>query len=319
MTDYSQGHDPTAVMGRRIGAFIVDTVILYAIYGVVWRLTSDLTEAPSGIKDCVGFSSNTYGCAQVNNSVYLFKNTSLLYGSLATLAYVVVMFWVIQGITGATLGKALFGVRVVNDRGTGPGIGRAIIRSLLMIVDAFCFYLVGLVSAFTSKGHRRVGDMAARTFVVGSKDRGRPVVVPGLAAGAGAPAAAPAGATTAYPPGGYGTGYTPAPATMPTAPPTTGAPSTPPPSTPPTPGTPAGPPPGTPPGADAAGAAVVGGAAAAATTPTTPTTPATPAPPSAPSDQPQWDPQRNAYIQFDPSTQRWMQFDDAAQQWRPMS
>jgi len=232
VTDYSQGHDPTAVMGRRIGAFIVDWVILYAIYGVVWRLTSDLTEAPSFIKDC-SLITNA-GCINLNEHVYVFKNSSVLYGSLAALAYVVVMFWVIQGLTGATIGKALFGVRVVNDNGTGPGIGRAIVRSLLMIIDGFCFYIVGLVLALATKGHRRLGDMAAKTFVVGTKDRGRPVIVPGLAAaGPGAAVgAAGAGAAAAYPAGGYGTGYTPAPSTMPTAPPAAGAPSTPPPSTP---------------------------------------------------------------------------------------
>ena len=33
---------------------------------------------------------------------------------------------------------------------------------------------------------------------------------------------------------------------------------------------------------------------------------------------PQWDPQRNAYIQWDPAGNRWMQYDDTAKEWKPL-
>lgn len=34
---------------------------------------------------------------------------------------------------------------------------------------------------------------------------------------------------------------------------------------------------------------------------------------------PQWDPQRNAYIQWDPNGNRWMQYDDATKEWKPIA
>lgn len=43
---------------------------------------------------------------------------------------------------------------------------------------------------------------------------------------------------------------------------------------------------------------------------------APPGPPAA--DGPQWDAQRQAYIQWDPAGNRWMQYDDGAGEWKPL-
>lgn len=42
-------------------------------------------------------------------------------------------------------------------------------------------------------------------------------------------------------------------------------------------------------------------------------------PVAAPAPGPQWDAQRNAWLQYDPAQQRWLQFDDATQQWMPLT
>ena len=42
-------------------------------------------------------------------------------------------------------------------------------------------------------------------------------------------------------------------------------------------------------------------------------------PAAAPAPGPQWDAQRNAWVQYDPAQQRWLQFDDARQQWMPLT
>src|SRR5699024_12932 len=91
-------------------------------------------------------------------------------------------------------------------------------------IDTLCFFLPGAILVFTTKGHRRLGDMAAGTFVVSKQAVGTPPHVPGVTApewpaaggygagygaGAGAWGAGGYGAPGGYGPGagaGYGTG-----------------------------------------------------------------------------------------------------------------
>jgi len=73
--------------------------------------------------------------------------------------------WLLEASFGATLGKAIVGIRVVRitDRNALSALA---IRNLLRIVDGFGFYLVGAVVAGCSSLHRRVGDMCAGTAVI---------------------------------------------------------------------------------------------------------------------------------------------------------
>ncbi len=72
-----------------------------------------------------------------------------------------------EGYRGQTVGKMLFGIRVVReDRGGVPGLKAAAIRSLLRVVDGLFGYLVGFVAVVASAKNQRLGDMAARTLVV---------------------------------------------------------------------------------------------------------------------------------------------------------
>ena len=41
-------------------------------------------------------------------------------------------------MTGATLGKAIFGIRTVDEQGNAPGLGKQFIRGVLWIVDGLC-------------------------------------------------------------------------------------------------------------------------------------------------------------------------------------
>lgn len=94
------------------------------------------------------------------------------------------MLVVLQGLTGWTIGKLLTGVRVVREDGRPPGLAKAFARWFLWIVDAFPYFLplLGPIVALTTQGHRRVGDMVAKTFVVRRSAAGSPVAVPGLTA-----------------------------------------------------------------------------------------------------------------------------------------
>jgi len=73
---------------------------------------------------------------------------------------------VCEAATGATLGKRMVGIRVVDEDGDRLTLGASIIRNLLRLVDALFFYLVGFLFAVTSNRGQRLGDRAAHTIVV---------------------------------------------------------------------------------------------------------------------------------------------------------
>ncbi len=71
---------------------------------------------------------------------------------------------------GATPGKRLMGIAVVNDDGTPVTWGPSIVRNLLRAADMFpLIYLVGLSSMMLNKQFKRLGDLAAGTLVIHRK------------------------------------------------------------------------------------------------------------------------------------------------------
>ena len=83
---------------------------------------------------------------------------------IAMLAY----YGVTEALTGRTLGKAVFRLRVVNVADNAPANpGQILIRTLLRLIDGLpLLYLTGFVCAAASKRTARVGDLAARTAVI---------------------------------------------------------------------------------------------------------------------------------------------------------
>jgi uncharacterized RDD family membrane protein YckC len=71
-----------------------------------------------------------------------------------------------EALTGATIGKGMVGIRVVDEHGEHPSLGAAIGRNLLRPVDGLFFYLVGAIFALASPRRQRLGDRAAHTVVV---------------------------------------------------------------------------------------------------------------------------------------------------------
>jgi uncharacterized RDD family membrane protein YckC len=203
--------DPTAVMGRRTGAWVVD-VLLYLVLMAFLGPTplsplAEYHEVPAGFAfdeacDAVEQQDDdVVGCLLIDDRVYSTDTTDAIVAALVALAWFLLIYGALQGTKGVTPGKALFGVQVVDEQGAPPGVGKSLLRTLLWVVDGapWCVPLVGFIAALTSAGHRRIGDMAAKTFVVGKADAGRPVVVPGLTTGhTGGYPGAPG------PPGGYG-------------------------------------------------------------------------------------------------------------------
>ena len=90
---------------------------------------------------------------------------SLLVAESLNSAVLFLYLWVLEASFGATLGKAMVGIRVVRTMDCNPFSAFAI-RNLLRIVDGLGFYLMGAVIAGCSKIHRRLGDICANTAVI---------------------------------------------------------------------------------------------------------------------------------------------------------
>jgi uncharacterized RDD family membrane protein YckC len=235
VTAFQAQSDPTAVIGRRIGAAAVDWIIVIVVWGALFAtmvdgmnaegvdLCADVFSESDFFDDDFGTSSTStqsdiQACSRDGALIIVSEGDSLILDQddlnligLLTLGYEVLVFGLWQGLAGATPGKLLFGIRTVKDDGGAPGIGRALLRWVLWIVDALPYVcilpLVGIITASASKGHRRVGDMAAKTFVIDKSSFGQPVVVPGLTGPAATPQAwDPTGAiaSPAAQPGGAG-------------------------------------------------------------------------------------------------------------------
>lgn len=175
-----RGADPTDVMGRRIGAYLIDAVIFGVIAALI--LVPALPTAnrvPSGTTSCqqLEVEGRTTGRFCSDNGVTVSYVPKSAFSHYIRLIWIVqILEWIgayvlLQGIVGASPGKLLLGLRVVKPNGELAGLGRCFVRTLILPVDAFCCALPGLISSFNSKGHRRLGDMAGDTLVIGRDDQ----------------------------------------------------------------------------------------------------------------------------------------------------
>ena len=177
--------DPTAVMGRRIGAVVIDGLVVLVPLTIIQ--TSQYQYIDKGSDQaatdyCTQYTQGSSGtCVSFGSTAY-FTDTNSAWPALLLFGLPLLMFVILQGLTGWTLGKLITGIRTVQEDGRVVGIPRALVRWLFWIIDSLpVLWLVGLITSLTTTGHRRVGDMVAKTFVVDKRAVGQPVRVPGLA------------------------------------------------------------------------------------------------------------------------------------------
>jgi uncharacterized RDD family membrane protein YckC len=82
------------------------------------------------------------------------------------------------GKRGATPGKRVAGLRVVQASGSPITMGQAVIRNFLRFIDGMPMftYVIGLTSCLATKRFQRLGDLAAGTVVIYSKPQVMPVM-----------------------------------------------------------------------------------------------------------------------------------------------
>ncbi|MEX2194691.1 MAG: RDD family protein [Thermoleophilaceae bacterium] len=184
---------PTKVVGQRVGAILIDSLIVFAFNTALFFAMAQTNEdilRGLGEGD-IQLDTSTYFNLDLGDDTYSLVGGDFLLWLLIT-SVVGILYWMIlPGLKGWTVGKLITGIRVVKDDGTCPaGIGKNVVRQLLWIADYFPYiipYLTGFVVALTNDRNKRVGDIVAGTLVVRASAAGRP-----LPAGAGAqPGAAP--------------------------------------------------------------------------------------------------------------------------------
>jgi len=148
--------DPTAVVARRLVAFLLDAFIISIAVMLVYR--GDI--------------------ASIVDDDQIIWNRSAL---LATLVLFILNHVFLAGTSGFSLGKAIVGLRIVRRSDGGlPGLLGAAGRTVPWIIPIPIISFVELGVMITTKGHRRIGDRIGRTLVVDRGDAGRVLAVPGL-------------------------------------------------------------------------------------------------------------------------------------------
>ena len=174
--------EQTRVTGRRTVAWLVDVVPSAVLFVVGVRTFGE--EVPAG----------TVATSRLQASLGTGDTLHLAQGGAAAAVFALVLGWgvanlvLLQGVTGASVGKLVTGLRVVGGDGRACGPGRAALRWLLLVVDAFPYLvpLVGLVTVLATPDRRRLGDRAAGTGVVTASSVGRPPAQAAQQAPAGA-------------------------------------------------------------------------------------------------------------------------------------
>jgi uncharacterized RDD family membrane protein YckC len=143
---YTQEQCRYARLGDRFIAFVLDTTFLFGLFTVV---------------DAWAFMR----WGSVASTELQLTIASLLIALMLNAALLFLYGWLLEATWGATIGKAMVGIRVVGT--TRPcSFSACAERNLLRIVDGLGFYLVGTVVAACSAARQRVGDIYARTAVI---------------------------------------------------------------------------------------------------------------------------------------------------------
>lgn len=138
---------------RRFGAALLDLVILSIV--TIW------------LGDVFGTTRVTSGSALRGTMGFTYFTSATSIDTPWLVPVVVAVYAVQEALFGATWGKLVAGLRVVDADGLRPTPGMALVRNILRVVEYYpAFYLVGAVVALTSPRRQRIGDRLAGTLVV---------------------------------------------------------------------------------------------------------------------------------------------------------
>jgi len=156
--------DPMRVVARRCAAFVIDGVVILLVLWLAAQSSRDFVDVPGDCPDPVPAGD---ACFQWNEDAYVIDGHAVVWFALTLVVLLALVLGVTRWLMGASLGKALLGLRVVDARGEPAGFWRGAVRTAALGVDLIVVVLpIGLWLALFTPGHRRIGDFVAGTFVV---------------------------------------------------------------------------------------------------------------------------------------------------------
>jgi uncharacterized RDD family membrane protein YckC len=169
-------HDPTRVIWRRCFAYGTGLLLTGLVLAGTLYVAGDVHTMKSGCPHPIPAGQ---ACVNYRSTGYLMRGSVFIWFAVALIVLVLVVVVVPKVVVGTSLGKALFGIRVVRADGNRPGFLRSTIRVAAWLIDGLSLLLpVGLWLAIFTTGHRRVGDYLAGTYVVEQSAAGQPVRIP---------------------------------------------------------------------------------------------------------------------------------------------
>ena len=130
---------------KRLGAATIDTIVVY-VFSIFFNAFFPVL--------LFGTDAGSTGNA------ILLALEFLLYGT------------VMEAMSGQTLGKMVFGLKVVDERTGGPVAGwQAMVRNLFKVFGFVWWIFPSVIIAAVSKRRQRVGDLLASTIVISHKER----------------------------------------------------------------------------------------------------------------------------------------------------
>jgi uncharacterized RDD family membrane protein YckC len=137
---------------RRIVALLIDTVVIAVV--------------AAGINSIFGVTQPTFSgtIALVSGGLAITQTvTDWPWLALAWIGY----YATLEGLFGATVGKAIVGLRVTDLYGRRTGWKSATTRNIGRIIDVLpVLYLIGGIQALVTREHQRLGDRWAKALVV---------------------------------------------------------------------------------------------------------------------------------------------------------
>lgn len=151
--------------------------------GVVfsYKLASPVLRGLAWTVDAIAIGASAYTLSQLSQSAgFLSADFANFLGAVLyfviSVAYGIVLEWRWHG---QTLGKRIFGLRVIDVHGLRLQFQQIAIRNLLRPIDGLpVFYLVGAVAAMATRNSQRLGDLAASTVVTHEQNPAIPDLEP---------------------------------------------------------------------------------------------------------------------------------------------
>jgi uncharacterized RDD family membrane protein YckC len=143
--------------GMRLGAFLIDCVLVSIVAFLGGSTIGGLLGAGAGAAMSSGDADPTKGMAMGGI-------IGAVVGTLIAMAVVSVIYNLLEGFTGWTLGKLLLGIQVGNQDGTRAGLGQLLGRYALKN----CNFILTILAVLTGVGLlRTLGSLGGLAIFIG--------------------------------------------------------------------------------------------------------------------------------------------------------